>query len=47
MSLTIPNFVNLEHDTATRKAYVTIENSEVKKQREMWGMKSALVEYWI
>ncbi|KAH6713793.1 putative mitochondrial 54S ribosomal protein YmL16 [Leptodontidium sp. 2 PMI_412] len=44
MSLTIPNFVNLEHDTATRKAYVTIEDREVKKQREMWGTTRAYLQ---
>jgi large subunit ribosomal protein L6 len=38
MSMTIPPFVNLEHDEAARKAYVTVEDREVKKQREMWGM---------
>jgi large subunit ribosomal protein L6 len=36
--MTIPEFVKLEHDTAARKAYVTVEDKEVKKQREMWGM---------
>jgi len=40
MSMTIPPFVKLEHDAATRKAFVTIEDKEVKKQREMWGMAS-------
>jgi hypothetical protein len=35
--MTIPPFVNLEHDEAARKAYVTVEDREVKKQREMWG----------
>ncbi|KAH7346545.1 ribosomal protein-like protein L6 [Rhexocercosporidium sp. MPI-PUGE-AT-0058] len=44
MSLTIPTFVNLEHDTATRKAYVTIENREIKKQREMWGTTRAYLQ---
>jgi hypothetical protein len=38
--MTIPNFVQLEHDEPNRKAYVRIEDEEVKKQREMWGMKS-------
>jgi hypothetical protein len=36
--MTIPEFVKLEYDTALRKAYVTVEDKEVKKQREMWGM---------
>lgn len=37
MSLTIPPFVNLEHDEVARKAYVTVADKEIKKQREMWG----------
>jgi large subunit ribosomal protein L6 len=45
MSMTIPAFVNLEHDEATRKAYVTVEDREVKKQREMWGMASAFSKW--
>jgi large subunit ribosomal protein L6 len=36
----IPAFVNLEHDTASRQAFVTVQDREVKKQREMWGKKS-------
>jgi large subunit ribosomal protein L6 len=40
--MTIPEFVKLEYDTALRKAYVTVEDKEVKKQREMWGMFSVL-----
>lgn len=37
MEMVIPPFVQVEHDEATRKAYVTVEDKEVKKQREMWG----------
>jgi hypothetical protein len=37
MSMTIPNFINLEHDEPNRKAFVSVEDKEVKKQREMWG----------
>jgi hypothetical protein len=37
--MTIPPFVKLEHDAAARKAYVTVKDREVKKQREMWGMR--------
>lgn len=37
--MTIPRFVNIEHDAASRKVTVSIEDREVKKQREMWGMK--------
>lgn len=36
--MAVPHFVNIEHDEAGRKAYVTVEDREVKKQREMWGM---------
>jgi large subunit ribosomal protein L6 len=38
MSMTIPNFINLEHDEPNRKAFVSVQDKEVKKQREMWGM---------
>jgi len=37
MEMTIPPFVKVEHDEASRKAYVSVEDKEVKKQREMWG----------
>jgi len=33
----VPAFVKLEHDIALRKAYVTVQDKEVQKQREMWG----------
>jgi large subunit ribosomal protein L6 len=45
MTMTIPKFVILEHDTASRKAIVSVEDKEVKKQREMWGMFSSKREY--
>jgi large subunit ribosomal protein L6 len=45
MSMTIPPFVNLEHDEGARKAYVTVEDREVKKQREMWGMTFPLLQW--
>ncbi|CZS92811.1 probable MRPL6-mitochondrial ribosomal protein, large subunit [Rhynchosporium agropyri] len=44
MSLTTPRFVNIEHDAATRKAFVTVEDREVKKQREMWGTTRAYLQ---
>lgn len=37
--MTIPPFVKLEHDTAARKAIVSVEDKEVRNQREMWGMR--------
>ncbi|TVY85304.1 Mitochondrial 54S ribosomal protein L6 [Lachnellula suecica] len=44
MSMTIPPFVKLQHDTATRKAYVSVDDKEVKKQREMWGTVRAYLQ---
>ena len=41
MSMTIPNFINLDHDEANRKAFVSVENKEIKKQREMWGTSTS------
>jgi hypothetical protein len=39
MTMTIPPFVKLVHDTAARKAIVSVEDKEVRNQREMWGMR--------
>jgi large subunit ribosomal protein L6 len=44
MSMTIPTFVNLEHDMAARNAFVTVQDKEIQKQREMWGMKSVALQ---
>lgn len=41
MSMTIPNFINLDHDEANRKALVSVEDKGIKKQREMWGMSTS------
>lgn len=38
MSMTVPNFIQLEYDEPNRKALVSVEDKQVKKQREMWGM---------
>lgn len=35
--MTIPPFVNLEHDELARKAVVSVQDREERKQREMWG----------
>jgi len=37
LTMTIPPFVNLEHDEAARKAVVSVNDREERKQREMWG----------
>lgn len=36
----IPQGVNLVHDEAARKAYVTIDDRSIATQRAMWGMPS-------
>jgi len=41
LSYTIPPYVMIDHDAATRKATVSIEDRLVKKQREMWGTTRA------
>ncbi|KUJ23083.1 ribosomal protein-like protein L6 [Mollisia scopiformis] len=41
MSMTIAPFVKIDYDTAQRKAYVSVEDREFKKQREMWGTTRA------
>jgi large subunit ribosomal protein L6 len=35
--MNISPFVKIDYDTVQRKAYVSVEDREVKKQREMWG----------
>lgn len=34
----LPPFVNIEQDTATRKAMVQVQDSKIRHQREMWGI---------
>lgn len=46
MTMTIPPFVNLEHDAAARKAVVSVEDKEVRNQREMWGMHPSKSISW-
>lgn len=33
----MPEFVNLEHDLENRRISMTVEDSNVKQQKEMWG----------
>jgi len=42
--MTIPANVNLEHDEVSRKAFVTINDREVREQREMWGTTRAYLQ---
>ncbi|RFU35096.1 hypothetical protein B7463_g1208, partial [Scytalidium lignicola] len=44
MSMTIPPFIKIKHDTTLRRALVTVEDKEVKQQREMWGTTRAYLQ---
>ncbi|KAI0204534.1 54S ribosomal protein L6 [Astrocystis sublimbata] len=37
LDLEIPPFLTISHDQATGKANLTIENKDLKQQKEMWG----------
>jgi len=39
--MNISPFVKIDYDMVQRKAYVSVEDREVKKQREMWGTTRA------
>ncbi|CAF9922170.1 hypothetical protein IMSHALPRED_005602 [Imshaugia aleurites] len=41
MSVKLPPYMRLEHDTDTRKASLSILDREQRKQREMWGTTRA------
>jgi len=34
----IPPYLKIEHDTEARTALLSVEDQEIKKQKEMWGM---------
>lgn len=40
LDLEIPPFLTIHHDTAAKKAVLSIEDQNLKQQKEMWGM------YW-
>jgi large subunit ribosomal protein L6 len=37
LDLEIPPFLTIHHDETARKALLSIENQELKQQKEMWG----------
>ena len=37
LTLEVPDFVKLEHDTEAKTASLSIEDVDEKKQHEMWG----------
>ncbi|KAJ6160734.1 hypothetical protein N7470_004130 [Penicillium chermesinum] len=44
MSLEIPSFLTIDHDTATQKATLSVQDVEVPHQRAMWGTIRALLQ---
>ncbi|KAI1338766.1 54S ribosomal protein L6 [Xylariaceae sp. FL0016] len=47
LDLEIPPYLTINHDEATRKAELSIENVEEKKQKEMWGTTWAYLQRYI
>jgi len=43
-SMELPPFIRLEHDSIARKAYVGVQDKEIRKQREMWGTVRAYLQ---
>ncbi|CAK7211928.1 54S ribosomal protein L6 mitochondrial [Sporothrix bragantina] len=43
LSLTMPPFVHLDHDTEGRRVTLSIENREAKEQKQMWGTMRAIL----
>ncbi|KAI1801354.1 ribosomal protein L6 [Daldinia bambusicola] len=37
LDLEIPPYLTINHDEATRRAVLSIENNKIKQQKEMWG----------
>ncbi|TPX13752.1 uncharacterized protein E0L32_005955 [Thyridium curvatum] len=47
LDLEVPQFINIDHDTAARKATLTIQDGNVKQQKEMWGTIWAYLNRYI
>ncbi|CAK7214282.1 54S ribosomal protein L6 mitochondrial [Sporothrix curviconia] len=43
LSLTMPPFVHLDHDTEGRRVTLSIEDREAKEQKQMWGTMRAIL----
>lgn len=37
LSLELPPFMNIDYDTESRMVSLSIQDQEIKKQKEMWG----------
>ncbi|MCJ1313157.1 hypothetical protein MMC25_006834 [Agyrium rufum] len=44
MSMPVPEYLNLNHDVATRKVTVGVQDTKERKQREMWGTTRAYLQ---
>ncbi|KAL7621877.1 54S ribosomal protein L6 mitochondrial [Parahypoxylon ruwenzoriense] len=47
LELEVPIFLNINHDEASRRAVLSIENTEIKQQMEMWGTTWAYLQRYI
>ncbi|KAI1265302.1 54S ribosomal protein L6 [Xylariaceae sp. FL1019] len=47
LDLEIPPFLTINHDETARKALLTIENPDLKQQKEMWGTTWAYLQRYI
>lgn len=48
LSLEVPEFVKLEQDLVNKTALLTVEDANVKQQKEMWGafLLPLVLELW-
>ena len=37
MSMQLPPFMGIDHDATARKAFLKVQDPEIRRQREMWG----------
>ncbi|KAI9873557.1 MAG: hypothetical protein M1830_010856 [Pleopsidium flavum] len=44
MSMRLPPFMGLVHDTTTKKAALKVQDPEIRHQREMWGTTRAYLQ---
>ncbi|KAI0152599.1 54S ribosomal protein L6 [Xylariaceae sp. FL1272] len=47
LDLEIPPFLTITHDETARKALLTIENPDLRQQKEMWGTTWAYLQRYI
>lgn len=42
MSMQLPPFMDIEHNVAARKALLKVQDPEIRRQREMWGVQTSI-----